>query len=310
MTAPALEQLASYAASQQTSGLLVARDGRVLLERNWPLAPGSERFAAMFVRGVGAGGALREDVASQQKALIAILAAQATDRGLLDVEAPVANILGAGWTKLQAEPERAITVRHLLTMTSGLTEGLAAEAAPGERFFYNTPAYARLQRVLEHVGGLPLDRLTRAWLTGPLGMDETDWLPRPAELARASGNAWGLVTTPRDLARLAAMILDGGRDLVSPVQLAAIFDAEPTNPAYGRLWWLNNGDWVLNAQGERRDGALIPGAPRDLVLALGAEGRVLGIVPSRRLIAVRLGQRPPDADFADQFWTRVMAAAG
>jgi CubicO group peptidase (beta-lactamase class C family) len=308
----ALDDLADYAASQKTTGLLVAQDGDTLLERNWPLPPGSEQFAALFARGMTDHAALREDVASQQKSLIGILAGQAIDRGLLDIIRPVSAYIGEGWTKASPDEERAVTVRHLLEMNSGLTEALEVEAPAGERFFYNTPAYARLQRVLEAAAGVKLDVLTRDWLTGPLLMADTAWVARPPEMAKASGNAWGLVTAPRDLLKLGRMVMasgraPGGTQLLSQAQLALMLTPTPTHPAYGRLWWLNGSTWWIDPTGTRHDGPAVPPAPADLVLALGAQGRVLGVLPSQKLIVVRLGQQPPDADFRTQFWRRVMA---
>lgn len=307
-----IDDLADYAQAQKTTGLLVIQRGRTLVERNFPLPPGSDAFAAMLVRGTAKDGALLEDVASQQKSVIALLAGIAIDRGLLDIARPVADLIGAGWTKATPEQDRAITVRHLLEMNSGLSEALTAEAAPGEKFFYNTPAYARLQRVLEATAGMKLDALTRDWLTGPLGTAEMEWRPRPAELAQSSGNAWSLVTAPRDVAKLGRLILDGGmapggQRVISNAQLSAIFTPTPTNPAYGRLWWLNSGAWFIDPTTTRHEGPMVPDAPPDLVLALGAAGRVLGVIPSRELIVVRLGQQPPDADFRTRFWRRVLA---
>ncbi|MBV9904470.1 MAG: serine hydrolase [Alphaproteobacteria bacterium] len=303
-----MKDLADYAKAQKTTGLIVVKDGRTLIEENWPLSPGSEQFATLFARGTTSTGALREDVASQQKSLIALLAGIAIDRGLLDIALPVASFIGEGWTKALPDQERAITVRHLLEMTSGLKESLEVEAPAGTKFFYNTPVYARLQRVLEVASGQKLDALTRDWLTGPLGMADTEWRPRPAAFAQASGNAWGLETAPRDLVKLGELILGRGKGLISETQLDAVFKPTATNPAYGRLWWLNNGEWWIDVTSIRHDGQSVPGAPADLVQGLGAQGRILGVVPSRKLIVVRLGQQPPDADFRTQFWHRVMAA--
>lgn len=316
--AAAIEALADYAGAQGTTGLLALQAGRVLVERNWPppASPSADEaaFAAAFARGATAGGAPIEDVASQQKSLVALLAAQAFDRGLMDPAQPVSDLIGPGWSRAGPAQERAIAVRHLLEMTSGLTEALAAEAPPGARFAYNTPAYARLQRVLEAAAGAPLDALTRDWLTGPLGMADTAWRPRPAALAQSSGNAWGLVTCPRDLVRLGAMVMAGGlapdgARLVSAAQLAAVLTPTATNPAYGRLWWLNGGAWSIDPFGARREGPYVPTAPPDLVLALGAQGRVLGVAPSRALVVARLGRQPQDPGFAPRFWALVMAAA-
>lgn len=311
----ALEELAGYAQAQRSTGLLLIRDGRTILERNWPLPPGSEAFAALFARGHAADGALLEDVASQQKSVAGLIAAIAVDRGMLDPARPVGDYLGTGWSKASTAQEGAITVRHLLEMTSGLSETFAYAASAGTTFFYNTPVYARLHAVLEKAAGETLDAMTRDWLTGPLGMADTDWRRRPAELARQSGNAWSLVTTPRDVAKLGRMVMDDGvtpdgTRLISKAQFAATFAPTLANPAYGRLWWMNGSDWHRAIAGARMEGPLLPDAPADLKLALGANGRILGIVPSLGLIAVRLGQQPPDADFHARFWQHVMAAVG
>ena len=303
-----MSALEDYAQAQKTTGLLVIRNDETLVEKNWPLAAGSEAFAASMVRGTASDGALLEDVASQQKSILSLLIGIAAQRGLIDIARPISDFLGEGWSKALPERERAVTVRHLLEMTSGLTEALEYDAPAGTRFFYNTPVYARLHKVLEVAADTPLDTLTRDWLTGPLGMSETAWRPRPAEVARLSGNAWSLVTMPRDLAKLGKAILDGGAPVISTVQLAAILAPTRANPAYGRLWWRNGGDWFVDITGARNDGPLVPGAPSDLVLALGAGGRVLGVIPSRALIVVRLGQQPPDADFRTRFWQLVLDA--
>ncbi|MGH6971473.1 MAG: serine hydrolase domain-containing protein, partial [Caulobacteraceae bacterium] len=308
MTSAALEALADYAAAQGSTGLVVAHGGATLLERCWTLTPGREAFAAAFSHGTTADGAPREDVASQQKSLIGLLATQAEDRGLLDTARPASDILGRGWTLAPAKG--AVTVRHLLEMNSGLTEALDVEAAPGERFFYNTPAYARLQSVLEAVTGQPLATLVREWVADPLSMADTEWARRPADLAGSSGNAWGLVTTAGDLAKLGAMLLGGGlapdgRRMVSESGLKAMLTPTSTNPAYGRLWWLNGGAWAVDAVGARKEGPLVPDGPADLVLALGAHGRVLGVVPSKSLVVARIGPQPTDPEFRNRLWALV-----
>lgn len=312
----ALQAVLAYARSQKTTGFLVVHQRRVVVEQHWPLGDDAAAFRAAFVHGQAPDGALLEDVASQQKSFIAILAAVAVDQGLLDVDRPVAAYLGAGWTRATAAHEAGICVRHLLEMNSGLREDLGAEAraTAGTHFFYNTPAYAVMQRVLEKAAGQPLAELTRRWLTEPLGMDQTAWRPRPAALASA-GNPNGLVTTPRDIARMGQLVLDGGlapdgRRVISAAQLALMLQPTATNPAYGRLWWLNGGAYALLAGAEvpRRAGPLISAAPADLVAALGAHDRKLFVVPSRQLIVVRTGQATPARDFNEQLWARLMRA--
>lgn len=312
--ATALQEVLDYARAQKTTGLLIIQNRQVIAEQHWPLPTDASAFRAAFVRGQAADGALLEDVASQQKSFIALLVGMAVDRGLLDVERPVATYIGAGWSKAPPAVEARITVRQLLEMSSGLTESLRSEAEPGTRFFYNTPAYAVTKRLLEQATRQPLEVITREWLTVPLGMADTAWRPRPAALADA-GNPTGLVTTPRDIARMGQLVLDqglapDGRRVISLAQLSWLLQRTATNPAYGRLWWLNGGSHAfLSGPGApRREGALIETAPADLVAALGFHDRKLFVVPSRQLIVVRTGQTAPARDFNQQLWLRLMKA--
>jgi CubicO group peptidase (beta-lactamase class C family) len=307
-----LQAVLDYAESQKTTGLLIVRDRKTVVERNWPLPADATDFRSAFTYGTTADGALLEDVASQQKSFVSMLAAVAIDRGLLDVDRPVADYIGAGWSKASPDQERAIRVIHILTMASGLDETFSYVAPAGSQFFYNTPAYAVTKRVLAAVAKLPLETITHDWLTAPAGMTNTAWRERPAAFATV-GNPTGLVTCPRDVARFGQVVLDGGkaqdgRRIVSQAALQAMFVRSPTNPAYGRLWWLNGSKEVVRAAGRRVEGQLIPAAPADLVAALGALDRKLYVVPSQRLVVVRMGQAPLDKDFDQQLWLRLAKA--
>jgi CubicO group peptidase (beta-lactamase class C family) len=308
-----LEAVLSYAAEQKSTGLLVIDDGRIIAERYWPLPADSQTFETSFVHGRNADGVLLEDVASQQKSFIAILVGVAVDKGLLDLNKPVTAYLGPGWTKAAPDQEAAISVLNLLEMNSGLTEGLAFEAPAGARFFYNTPAYARLKPVLEKASGQTLDTLTREWLTAPAGMSDTSWRRRPGGFAGAD-NPTGLVTTPRDVAKMGQLVLDrglspAGTRIISNAQLDAMLARTATNPAYGRLWWINGGAWRIGAglAATRAEGPLIASAPADLIAAQGAQDRKLFVSPSRRVIVVRMGQAA-ERDFNDRLWTLLSAA--
>ncbi len=309
----AMSDVLDYARSQRTTGFLVVRERKTLAEENWPVTGGAGLFSALAYERTREG-ALLEDVASQQKSFVAMLVGIAVDRGLLDVEASVSDIVGAGWSKASREEERAIRVIHLLTMSSGLGEKFERVAAPGSVFFYNTPAYAVTKRVLEAAAKQSLDTMTHDWLTVPAGMTNTAWRKRPAALADV-GNPTGLVTSPRDVARFGQIVLDGGRaadgtQIVSEAQLKAMFERSATNPAYGRLWWLNGGAYAIRPLAGRSQGPLIPAAPDDLVCALGALDRKLYVAPSLKLVVVRMGQVALDKDFDQQLWTRLMKATG
>lgn len=310
--AAALAEVTSYVQSQKTTGFIVIADKRVIAEHNWPLPADATTFRNNFVHGAAADGALLEDVASQQKSFIAILAGVAVDKGMLDVSRPVSAYAGPGWSKAKPDQEARITVRNLMEMNSGLKENLTFETTPDSKFFYNTPAYAVMKPVLEGASKQKLDELTRLWLTEPAGMKDTSWRKRPAVFADV-GNPTGLVTTPRDIARMGQLILDGGvaaggKRVISQAQLDSMFKRSTTNRAYGQLWWLNGAVGIPGVGAATPEGELIPAAPDDLVAAQGAQDRKLFVVPSLKLIVVRTGQAAPDRDFNQQLWLRLMKA--
>jgi CubicO group peptidase (beta-lactamase class C family) len=310
-----LAEAISYAASVNSTALLIIQDGHVVAEHRWPLGPNATAFRDSFVHGTSSRGDLLEDVASMQKSFVAILAGVAVDKGRLDPSKPVSTYLGQGWSKASPEQERAITVRNLLEMNSGLDERFEYVAPAGTRFFYNTPVYAVLKPVLEKASGQPLDVITRDWLTAPLGMADTAWRQRPGPIARTSANPTGLVTTAPDIARMGQMVLDrgkapDGKRVLSEAQLDRMLTRTTTNEAYGELWWLNGGAFAVapGPAARRAEGPLIPAAPADLVSAQGAQDRKLYVSPSRRLVVVRMGPETGAPDFNQQLWLRLSKA--
>ncbi len=303
-----LDALIVYNRDQNSTALLITHRGERVVEEYWT-PPDNVRMRRMVAEILDDGRTL-EDVASVQKSVVSILIGMALGQGLLTLDAPVTGFLEPGWSHSEPVAEAEVTLRHLLTMTSGLTPKLTAEASPGERWRYNTRAYSLLVNVLEAVTGTDIGTLTRDWLTGPLNMTESSWRPRTWLRGSADANTAGFVTSARDLARFGQLMLDGGRlggrALIEADFLqASLTPSQTLNPAYGYLWWLN-GQRVVTPRGEEAP-SLIPSAPGDLFAAQGALGRRVYVVPSLELVVVRLGDAP-DADFNQQFWLRLMSA--
>jgi CubicO group peptidase (beta-lactamase class C family) len=253
----------------------------------------------------GQGDAPVEDVASVQKSVISLLIGVAAEQGLLELDTPVNLLLGDGWSRATKDQESAITVRHLLSMTSGLDLALEFDAAAGTTWRYNTNAYSVLVPVLEAATRQDIAALTQAWVAQPLGLTDTAWRPRPWVRDDMDANRIGLYTTARDLARLGQMLLNDGvwqerRVVPSDYLQLMTMPSQALNPAYGLLWWLNGQPLG--------DSALAPAAPGDMFAAQGALGRKLYVVPSLALVVVRLGDQPEEA-FNHELWQRIMAAA-
>ncbi|MGX1545094.1 serine hydrolase domain-containing protein [Streptomyces adustus] len=136
------------------------------------------------------------DLASLTKLFTSVAAVQQIERGTLGIDA----LVGAYLPDFRAAAEHGITVRQLLTHTSGLrpelplydcaddVERLAllrAEApvgAPGT-YRYSDLNMLLLQHVLERVSGRGLDALVRDGITRPLGMTATGYGPCPGAAA-------------------------------------------------------------------------------------------------------------------------------
>jgi len=161
-------------------------------------------------------------IASMTKVATAVAVMILEDDGKLSVDDPVEKHLpefrGQKLIKSQSEkgdtltlgaPERAITIKDLLTHTSGMTCSLPpgfadlygkrnrtlAEAvvgfsqqplvsAPGTRWKYCGPAYDTLGRIIEVASGQPFQAFMDARLFRPLGMKDTTFHPTPAQRAR------------------------------------------------------------------------------------------------------------------------------
>ena len=134
--AKALDAALTYAGEQRSSGVVILHRGRILAERYWELPPSptdpNDRVHRMTT-GRTADGQAIEDVASMQKSVMSFLAGVARGKGLLDFDAPVSRYLGAGWSKATPEQEAAITVRHVLGMTSGLATRRQLRGAAGHQ---------------------------------------------------------------------------------------------------------------------------------------------------------------------------------
>lgn len=300
----AIEEAAAYAEAHASSALLVQQGGELVAEYNFDFWHRDHQqavsrlpelhqflFATLYLGDTDDGRA-REDVASVQKSVIAVLVGIAMDQGLLAIDDRVNRYLQPGWSTLPEEEESQITIRHLLSMTSGLGWKMEKVGDLGHHF-YATPPYGRLHLVLEAASGMPLPDYSRKWLTGPLGMQETDWIIRP-EAYRAT-NKYGLASTARDLAKFGQLILNRGEwrgeQLVSRAWLdEALSSSQEQNPAYGYLFWLNGKPLHTEMTSTGIvNGEVCAAGPPDMVIAMGAGDRRIYVVPSMDLVVVRLG---------------------
>ncbi|WP_080438138.1 serine hydrolase domain-containing protein [Burkholderia ubonensis] len=124
------------------------------------------------------------EAASLTKPVVAFVALQLAEEGLLDLRQSLFDICG------EYVPNdlrsRQISALHVLTHTSGLPNIVRDKAPlrtyfnPGERFSYGSSAFAWLQRAMETVTGRSLEVLARERVFEPLGMRHSslEWQER------------------------------------------------------------------------------------------------------------------------------------
>lgn len=276
---PACAAAIAYSDRFRGEAVLVLRDGKPLCASDDTASP--------------------HELWSGTKSFAGIMAAAAAKDGLLTLDERASDTL----TEWQADSaKRAITVRQLLSMTSGqpgaigrpegyeASLGIALTAVPGARFQYGPTPFQifgeLLRRKLKASGTdeTPRDYLERRILK-PSGIEIAQWrngpdgLPLMPQGAAMSASNW---------AKFGEFVRLGGNNLVDPAAFAAQFRGSQANPAYGLSWWLPVGsaapDPVTAASDVGRHAADLP---PDMVFAAGFGDQRLFVVPSRKLTIVR-----------------------
>lgn len=289
-----LEEALTFAESKDSTAVIILQGGRIIAERYWQ---GWDLHQS-------------EGIFSASKSVTSFLIGMLLEDGALTLDDPVSLHLGPGWTTAPADKEALITVRHLLTMTSGLTEGLAYEVDAGTKWYYNTNAYHELFGVIAAAAGMSRDDFAQTRLHDPIGMQDAAWRPQ-----RLNASA-------RDMARFGLLILANGVWDHTPILTHPTFLSEAThpsqnlNPSYGYLWWLNgqSGFVLPGPNSSLQPGPLMPDGPSDLVAALGAGDKKIYVVPSRGLVVARHGGPTGDpalasSSFDNVFWRMLLEAA-
>jgi CubicO group peptidase (beta-lactamase class C family) len=237
----------------------------------------------------------KSPVYSVTKSILSILVGIAVDEGYIRLDESLAEIMPDAFGADVDPRAKTVTVRDLLTMTSGFS-GVAPASfpaqdmwrwmlyrpiayEPGAHFAYDGPAADLLGVVLSRAIKQDAEQFAKKKLFQPLAIDNYTW---PADY---QGHLLGdshLYMTARDMAKIGLLYLHGGRwgdrQIVSEqyVRDSTTKHSEggpPTNNAYGYLWWLrrtNVGEDAFLAAG--RQSQLIYVVPkRDIVVAMSAE---------------------------------------
>ncbi|PAX07762.1 serine hydrolase [Sphingomonas lenta] len=290
-----------------TRAVLVLNDGRVAAKRYAPGYSDANRFISW----------------SMAKTVTAMLVGELVADGRLALDAPASV---AEWRQPN-DPRGAITLRHLLTMSSGLrhtevgrpiensdtnqvlfvggTGDMAAraiaqplEARPGAKYEYSSLTSIILSEIVARALTGSRDPRERAKAYRRFAEER---LFRPAgirsvvlEFDGAGTQVGGSIVhmSLPDWGRFGMLLLDGrslaGAPVVAPDWLAFMKTPAATNPGYGGQTWLNRA----------RPGAAVmfPDAPATVASAEGHLGQHVTVSPDsgtgRGVVVVRLGNTP------------------
>ena len=298
-----LESLHRFLEAKNTKGFIVLKDGKIVVERYYGTFT---RDSAWYWASAG-------------KTLTAFLTGIAQEEGKLRISDTSAKYLGKGWSSLTPAQEAAITVRHHLTMTTGLDDAVADDdctlpscltykAAPGTRWAYHNAPYTLMEQIVENAVGVTYNQFTTSRLKTPTGMTG-QWFKI------GYNNVY--FSTPRSMARFGLLVLNNGvwstdtlmrdrnyfRDMVNTSQ--------NINLSYGYLWWLNGkASHMLPTVQFVFNGSMVPGAPNDMIAALGKNDQKVYVIPSQRMVVVRMGNAAGNvqlaaSSFDNELWTRM-----
>lgn len=300
-----LKEAFDYAGSKSTYGLIVLQNGRIVREQYWNNWTKDTRYY----------------IASAGKSVVAFLMGIAQQENMLNINDKSSRYLGLGWTSLSPNKENLITLKHQLTMTTGLDDEvlnddctddtcLIYKADAGNRWAYHNAPYLLLHDVLINASGKTLNQFSKDKLFDKIGMPTSLWY---------NGTMW---CTTREAARFGSLIINKGKwNGINLLSDSAYFKAMTTssqsiNNSYGYLWWLNGKpSFMVPTSQFVFPGSMVPNAPSDMIMALGKDDKKIYIVPSLNMVAVRLGDAAENvtlgpSSFDNEFWGRMKLAIG
>ncbi len=298
-----VQPLYDFLESSKTDAFIILKDGKIVLEKY---------FGDFDVN-------KNHTWNSAAKTLTAFTAGIAQKEGFLSIDNPSSDYMGEGWSSLTSDQEKNITVKHHLTMTTGLDytvpenfctdkECFLYKNEPGTYWYYHQGAYTVLDNIITGAVNKDFKTYFNEKVRDKIGM-QGSWV-KTGYLNLYFSNA-------RTMARFGLLNLNKGIwDKTVILDDPSYFTAATTtsqdlNKSYGYLYWLNGKtNFKVPGSEELFQGKLIPNAPDDLFSGLGAMDQKLYIVPSLGLVVVRMGDSADEDElgpttFDNALWEKI-----
>ena len=293
--------LNTYLTDKHSKGFIILHNGKIVMEQYYN---GHSSTSPWYWASAG-------------KTLTSTVTGIAEQEGFLNINNKVSDYLGTGWTSAALAKENLITCKNLLSMNSGLNDALGDDVTPanlqyvadaGTRWAYHN-VYVKLQDVVAQATGQTWNNYFNTKLRDKIGMTGT-WIP--------DGDLSVYWSTPRSMARFGLLALAkgnwNGTQIINSTYLnSANTTSQSINQAYGYLWWLNGKTSYHMPQSQLQiPGTLIPSAPADMYCALGKNDQKIYVVPSKKLVIIRMGDAADTSNFAlsdfdETLWEKISA---
>lgn len=300
--------LYTYLEQKNTKAFIVLQNGKIVLEKYFGTFTADSNWYW----------------ASAGKTMTAMLVGIAQQEGFLNINNKTSQYLGSGWTSVPAAKEDLITIRNQLTMTAGLDDGvpdddctlascLTYKADAGTRWAYHNAPYTLLDKVVENATGQTYNAYFQAKIRNVTGMNGL-WI--------RTGYNNVFYSNARSMARFGLLMLGKGKwDQTIVLSDTTYFrnqinSSQNLNPSYGYLTWLNGkSNHMLPTLQAVFNGSLVPNAPADLYAALGKNDQKIYVVPSRKLVVIRMGNSAGNSQLAlssfdNELWGKLRAMMG
>ena len=295
----ALQPLLDFLEEKNTKSFMILHNGKIVVEE---YMNGHDSNSTWYWASAG-------------KTLTTATSGIAQEEGFIDINNKVSDYVGTGWTSAALDKENLITCKHLLSMSSGLDDttgddisasNLQYVADAGTRWAYHN-VYVKMQDVVVQATNQTWDSYFNTKLKTPIGMNGS-WFN-----LGALNVYW---SNTRSMARFGLLTYANGKwedqQIVNETYLAeATNTSQSINKSYGYLWWLNGKSSYHLPQSQMEfTGDLIPNAPSDMFAALGKNDQKIYVVPSKKLVIIRMGESAEDENFAlsnfdNELWAEI-----
>ena len=274
----AVQPLTNFLSQTNTKSFIILVNGRIIIEKYFDGHTGTTDW----------------EWNSAGKTLVSAMVGIAQQEAYLSINNQASDYLGTDWTNMPLSKENLITVKHLLSMTSGIDDtkqlviksNLTYVADADTRWAYGN-VFQKLMDVTSEATNQDFDLYFNSKLKSKIGMN--GYWNNGLIFKRYYSNT-------RSMARFGVLALNNGKWENEQVINESFFKesvnpSQSLNNSYGYFWWLNGkSSFMIPEEQTVYPGPLVPNAPTDMYAAMGANEQRIYVIPSEKMVVVRMGE--------------------